>query len=155
MERTRRLNGPVTDLSDEDIAEVCDVPLDGIRAMARRIQSALAPLLYRLYPVVVHLAGIEAAAPFDPDAAMVESELEAHDALVAVADRLGRNPDEVLHAALDASSIGGLQRALGLPLQEMNATLASLGVRYALIDYSGQHADDFADHLRSRRDQLL
>jgi hypothetical protein len=37
----------------------------------------------------------------------------------------------------------------------MNETLASLGGRYPAIDYSAQHADDFADHVRARRGQIL
>jgi hypothetical protein len=112
-------------------------------------------LLTRLYPVVVHCAGSEAAAPFDPEATAITSEAEARDALSRLADQLPCTPRELLDAALDASSLDELRRAIQIPLRLMNKTLASLGGRYPAIDYSAQHRDDFADHVRARRGQIL
>lgn len=157
FERMRRIAGDdtVADLTYSDIAEICDVTADDVRNIALRIQSSLAPLLYRLYPIVVHLAGAKAAEPFDPDAATVESESDVHDALSAIADRLGRDVDELLSAAQGASTLAGVQKALAIPVAEINATLTRAGERFPLIDYGEQHADDFADHVRRRRDELL
>ena len=87
-ERTRRVNAPIVELGDDDVAEICDVTGEDVQAMARRIQSALTPLLYRLYPVVVYYADAETAAAFDPEAPAVESEAEARDMLAPLADRL-------------------------------------------------------------------
>jgi hypothetical protein len=154
-ERTRRVNAPIVELGDDDIAEICDVTRDDVQAMARRIQSALTPLLYRLYPVVAYYADAETAAAFDPEAPAVESEVEARDMLAALADRLGHDPDKLLAAALDAPNLAALQRQLNIPLGELNTTLSSLGDRYPLIDYSQQHAEEFSDHLRRLRDRLL
>jgi hypothetical protein len=154
-ERTRRVNAPVVELSDDDVAEICDVNPEDVRTMARRIQSALAPLLYRLYPVVVHYTDAETAAALDPDTPAVESEAEARDVLAALANRLGHDPNQLLAAALDAPNLAVLQRKLNIPLRELNATLSSLGERYPVIDYSQEHAEDFSDHLRRIRDRLL
>jgi hypothetical protein len=154
-ERTRRVNAPVVELGDDDLAQICDVNVEDVRAMARRIQSALTPLLYRLYPVVVHYTDAETAAPLDPDAPAVESEAEARGVLTALAGRLGQDPSQLLAAALDAPNLATLQRQLNIPLREFNATLSSLGDRYPVIDYSQEHAEDFSDHLRQVRDRLL
>jgi len=154
-ERTRRVNGPVVELGDDDIAEICDVNPEDVQAMARRIQSALTPLLYRLYPVVVHYTDAEAAAALDPEAPAVESEAETRAVLAALADRLGQDPNQLLTVALDAPNLAALQRQLGISLRELNATLSSLGDRYSVIDYSQEHAEDFSDRLRQVRDRLL
>ena len=155
MERTRRVNAPLAEFDDDDIAEICDVSPEDVRTTRLRLQSSLAPLLYRLYPVIVHYADAEAAAPLDPEASAVESEAEARDVLVAIADRIEHDPGRLLDAALHAPDLAALQRQLGLPLREFNATLSTLGVRYPAIDYSQQHAEEFSDHLRRHRDRLL
>ncbi len=154
-ERTRRVSAPVVELGNDDVAEICDVSPEDVRAMARRIQSALTPLLYRLYPVVVHYTDAETAAPLDPEAPAVDSEAEARDVLTALAGRLGQDPSQLLSAALGAATLAALQRQLNIPLREFNATLSSLGDRYPVIDYSQEHAEDFSDHLRQLRDRLL
>jgi hypothetical protein len=154
-ERTRRLNAPVAGLDDGDIAEICDVTREAVQTMARRIQSALTPLLYRLYPIVVHYTEANTAAALDPDAPTVEGEAAARDVLVTLTNRLGHDPNQLLTAALNAPDLARLQRQLGIPLRELNATLSRLGGRYPLIDYSQQHAEDFSDHLRRLRDRLL
>jgi hypothetical protein len=51
MERTRRVNAPLAEFDDNDIAEICDVSPEDVRTTVLRLQSLLAPLLYRLYPV--------------------------------------------------------------------------------------------------------
>lgn len=154
-ERTRRIGVPVTQLSDDDVAEICDVTAADLRTMARRIQSALRPVLQRLYPVLVHYLDAEAAAPFDPDSPSVESEQDVRDRLAALADRLGRDPDQLFVAALDAPTLAALQQQLKIPVRALNTTLSSLDGRHPLIDYSAQHAEDFADYVRGRRDWLL
>jgi len=154
-ERTRRVNAPVLGLGDDDVAEICDVSPEDVRTMARRIQSALAPLLYRLYPVVVHYADAETAAALDPEAPAVESEAEARDVLAPLAHRLGHDPNELLAAALDTSNLAALQRKLNIPVRELNVTLSSLGDRYPVIDYSQEYAEDFSDHMLRLRDRLL
>ena len=75
--------------------------------------------------------------------------------LVTIADRIDHDPGHLLDAALDAPDLAALQRQLGIPLREFNATLSTLGARYPAIDYSQQHAEDFSDHLRQHRDRLL
>jgi hypothetical protein len=137
------------------VAEICDVTATDIRTMARRIQSALRPVLQRLYPVLVHYQDAQAAAPFDPDSPSVESEQDARDRLAALADRLGRDPDQLFLAALDAPTLAVLQQQLKIPVRELNTTLSSMDGRYPLIDYSAQYAEDFADHVRGQRDGLL
>jgi hypothetical protein len=122
--------------------------------MARRIQSALTPLLYRLYPVVLHYTDAEASAALDPEAPAVDSEAEARDVLLSLTDRLGHDPHQLFTAALDAPGLAALQRQLNIPLREFNATLATLGERYPAIDYSQQHAEDFSDYLRGLRNHL-
>ncbi|MFE9690593.1 protein NO VEIN domain-containing protein [Micromonospora sp. NPDC005806] len=154
-ERTRRIGVPVAQLSDDDVAEICDVTAEDIRAMARRIQSALQPVLHRLYPVLAYYLDAEAAAAFDPDSPSVESEQDARDRLAALADRLGHEPDRLFVAALDAPTLAVLQQQLKIPVRELNATLSGMGGRYALIDYSAQYAEDFADYARGQRDSLL
>ena len=120
-----------------------------------RLQSSLAPLLYRLYPVVVHYADAETAAPLDPEASAVESEAEARDVLTAsrTASNMIRESCSMPHST--QPDLAALQRQLGIPLREFNATLSTLGARYPAIDYSQQHAEDFSDHLRRHRDRLL
>jgi hypothetical protein len=154
-ERTRRVGVPVAQLGDDDVAELCDVTAEDVRTMARRIQSSLRPVLHRLYPVVAHYLDAEAAAPFDPDSPSVENEPEARDRLTALADQLDHEPDELFAAALDAPTLAALQQQLKIPVRELNATLSGMGGRYPLIDYGAQHAEDFADHVRGRRDSLL
>ncbi|BCB86094.1 hypothetical protein Psuf_034070 [Phytohabitans suffuscus] len=153
-ERTRRIVVPVAQLSDDDVAEICDVTAADIRTMARRIQSPLQPVLHRLYPVLTHYLD-EAAAPFDPDSPSVESEQDARDRLAALADRLGHEPNQLFVAALDAPTLAVLQQQLKIPVRELNATLSGMGGRYPLIDYSMQYAEDFADYVRAQRDWLL
>jgi hypothetical protein len=155
MERTRRVNAPLAEFDDDDIAEVCDVSPEDVRTTGLHLQSSLAPLLYRLYPVIVYYADAETAAPLDPEASAVEGEAEARDVLAAVGDRIEHDLGRLLDAAFDAPDLAALQRQLGLPLREFNATLSTLGVRYPAIDYSQQHAEDFSNHLRRHRDCLL
>ncbi|KUL31465.1 ATP-binding protein [Actinoplanes awajinensis] len=154
-ERTRRIVVPVAQLSDDDVAEICDVTTEDIRTMARRIQSALQPVLHRLYPILTYYLDVEAAAPFDPDSPSVESEQDARDRLAVLADRLGHDPDQLFVAALDAPTLPVLQQQLKIPVRELNTTLSGMDERYPLIDYSAQYAEDFADYVRSRRDWLL
>jgi hypothetical protein len=154
-ERTQRTSGPLAELGGDEIAEICDVTTEDVRTIARRIQSALTPLLDRLYPIVVYYTDAETAAPLDPETPAVQSETEARDVLAALADHLGHDPNQLLAAALDAPDLATLQRKLKIPLRELNTTLSSLGNRYPVIDYSQQHAEDFSDYLRSLRDRLL
>jgi hypothetical protein len=154
-ERTQRMNALLTELGDDDIAEICDVSPEDVRTTRLRLQSSLAPLLYRLYPVVVHYTGAETADPLDPETSAVESEAEARDVLATLADRIEHDPGRLLDAALDAPDLATLQRQLEIPLREFNATLSTLGARYPAVDYSQQHAEDFSDHLRRHRDRLL
>lgn len=154
-ERTARLNTPITELSDDDVAEICDVTREDVQSIARRIQSALTPLLFRLYPLVAHCTDSAAASPLDPEAPTVESEAEIREVLAKLADRLGHDPAQLLTAALEAPNLAALQRQLSIPLHELNATLSTLGDRYPLINYSQQHSEDFTDHLRQLRDWLL
>lgn len=157
FERVRRLTTDLagSELTHADIAEVCDVRLDDVRTVALRLQSALTPLLDRLYPIIVHLAGPAAAARFDPQKTILATEPDVYAALADIAGELDRDPDELLSAAHDTATLAAFQRILRIPVAEMNATLSSLAPRYPLISYAEQHADDFNEYVRMQRDRLL
>jgi hypothetical protein len=145
---------PVRELLDDDVATACGVTSDDVRSSARRVDTALTPVLTRLYPVLAHLAGTEAAALFHPESTTITSESELRESLAALAPDLPRPPNEVLDAALDAATIDELRRSLGIALAELNDTITRIGRPYAPIDHSHQHADDFADHVRTRRRRI-
>ena len=153
--RMRAANVPLDGLEEEDVASACDVSVQDVRTTARRIESSITPLLERLYPVVVHYAGAGNATVFDPDTSSLASEREIAEALARVADRLPVAPGDLLRRTTDAGNVDGLRISLGLPLAALNATLFMLGDRYKPIDYSEQHAEEFADHVRRTRDRIF
>lgn len=153
--RLRASEIPFGVLDDDDVAVACGVSPVDVRTTTRRVETALAPLLTRLHPVIVHCAGTEAAAVFDPESTTITSEAEAREAVARLADRLPWPPGELLDAALDASSVDQLRRAMKIPLSAMNETIATLGGRYPVIDYTAQHVEDFADHVRAGRVKIL
>lgn len=153
--RLRAANAPLGELSEDDVAGACGVTATEVRTTARRVETALTPLLTRLYPLLVHFAGAEAAAAFDPEATAISGEGDAREALARMADRLPLLPGKLFDTALEVSSVDELRRAVGVGLRTMNETLASLTGRYPQIDHSGSHADDFTDHVRARRVRIL
>ncbi|WP_432833095.1 sacsin N-terminal ATP-binding-like domain-containing protein [Dactylosporangium sp. CA-092794] len=153
--RLRAAGVPFGTLDDDDLALACGVNRTDVRTTARRVETAITPLLTRLYPIVVHFAGAETAAAFDPESTSITSEAEARDAAARLAETLPCPPGELLDAALNTSSLDQLRQALRIPLKALNETLATFGGRYPAMDYSGQHADDFADHARAARGRIL
>ncbi|MDP8928832.1 MAG: hypothetical protein M3O70_09720 [Actinomycetota bacterium] len=153
--RMQAASVPLDALEDADLANACEITVDDVRTTARRIQSSMSPLLERLYPIVAHYGGVQAATLFDPDTSSLVGESDTNEALARIANKLPLAPGQLLRLALDASTLDGLRTSLGLSLTELNDTLIRLGGRYQPIDYSEQHSEDFADHIRRTRDRIL
>jgi len=152
--RLRAVNAPLDGLAVDDLASACGVEHADVSSTTRRIETTLAPLLARLYPVVAHFVGTAAATGLNPDAGTIGSESDVRGSLESLGASLTKTPADILEAAHNASSIDELRLALGVPLGKMNATLIALGRPYEPIDYSAQHDDDFADHLRACRGRV-
>lgn len=152
--RLRAVNAPLDGVAVDDLASACGVENADVSSTTRRVETAWAPLLARLYPVVAHFVGTAAATGMDPDAGTIGSESDVREALESLGASLPKTPADILEAARNASSIDELRLVLGVALGEMNATLIALGRPYEPIDYGARHADDFADHLRACRDRV-
>jgi len=154
--RMRAANIPADQFTDADVADACDVAVEDVQTTARRIEAAIAPLLSRLHPVVAYYAGMENAAPFEPDTSSINGEAETLAELVKVAGHLApRTPEQLLTQATRASTLDELRHALEIPLGEMNATLLLVHGRHRLIDYGDRHADEFADHVRRNHARIM
>jgi len=132
-----------------DLAEVCGVDLDDAERTVLRIDTALAPLLQRLYPVVCLWVGVEAAQPFSPQAGTITSDEDLAAALAELADSIPVAADQLIEAAREASSLDDLRRILRIPLSDLNAALTQMRPPQDPIDYGEEHAQDFAFHVRS------
>ena len=154
--RMRAGNIPVDQFTDADVADACDVAFQDVQTTALRIQAAVAPLLSRLFPVVVYYAGVENAASFEPETSFITAEADALEELVKIAGFLARHtPEYLITLAARASTLDELRLALEIPIVAMNATLLLIGGRHRLIDYGDQHAEDFADYVRQNHARIM
>ncbi|HJP59965.1 MAG TPA: hypothetical protein VJ865_08195, partial [Gemmatimonadaceae bacterium] len=60
--RLQARNSPLHDLDDSDLAAACGVSEGEVRGTTRRVDTAITPLLMRLYPVLAHYLGAETSA---------------------------------------------------------------------------------------------
>ncbi|MGO4860007.1 hypothetical protein [Arthrobacter sp. 2MCAF14] len=153
--RMQSASVPIYDITHDDVANACEVSLDDVHTTARRIEASVTPLLERLYPFVALFAGPEAASSFDPETSGLSGESDIRHELALLTTQLPIGAAELLKCALDTSSVDDLRRRLEIPLEQLNATLQTLGRRYRPIDYTKQLADDFADHIRRHHDRIL
>jgi hypothetical protein len=133
-----------------DIAAACNVAEDDVIQTARRLDTAFAPVLERLQPVIAHFAGLDAARPFDPDGDGIHSDEEVLTALSTLAADLPEPPLALLTRARNSATHDELRRALYISLTAYNTTLSALGGRYRPLDYTHQHREEFQLLVASR-----
>lgn len=143
-------NGPTV----ADLAEACDVEIHAVEQTLLRIDSALIPLLERIFPFVYLWVGAEAAAALSPQAGSIKSEEELVALLASIAVSLPIEPAELVAAARTASSLDGLRKELGIDLGDLNGVLSELSPQYLVIDYAERHAEEFDWFVRSRWDGI-
>lgn len=153
--RMQSASVPLDDITHDDVANACEVSSDDVHTTARRIEASVTPLLERLYPFVALFAGPEVASSFDPETARLSGESDLRHELALFTTQLPISAAELLKCTLETSSVDGLRRRLEIPLEQLNATLQTLGRRYRPIDYTKQLAEDFADHVRRHHDRIL
>lgn len=142
--------GPATAV----LAEVCDIDVHAVEQTLHRIDSALLPLLERLFPVVRLWAGAEAAQPLHPQGDLVRNEEDLLSVLAEIADHLPVSAADLVTAARTVSSLDGLRKKLGIGLADLNAVLSSIHPQYPPIDYSEQHAEEFDWHVGLKRKDI-
>ncbi|HVV76272.1 MAG TPA: DUF3883 domain-containing protein [Mycobacteriales bacterium] len=138
----------------QDVAAACSVNEPDVLRTSRRLDAAFAPLLERLQPIVAHFCGVDAARRFDPDADDIRSDEELLTALTKLSASLPEPAPTLLDRARNTANHDELRRALGIPLKDHNTTLLALGTRYRPVDYSAQHAEEFALHVSARWQEL-
>ena len=138
----------------DELSDALDVSVDDIHQTARRVQGAIAPLLYRIYPVIVHSSSLTVAAPFVPYVGEYTSEDQVLVGLEVVAEHLPVQPEQLIAVARDSASIDELRRALSIDLESFNHTLRTLGSSYASIDYEPEHAEKFREYVYAHRKAL-
>lgn len=137
-----------------DVAAACNVTEQNVIHTMRRLDTALAPVLERLQPIVAHYCGVDAAHQFDPDGDNIRSDEELVAALADIATQLPEAPATLLNRARETASHDELRRALGISLTEHNATLRAIGGRHQAIDNTEQHNEEFTFYVSSRWSEL-
>lgn len=136
---------PDQHIDSTDLADACEVDRDAAKETLAHIGSGLQATLQRLHPVVVHLWGPAAAAPYAVPSAITTDE-ELDHAVVATAAAAGVPADDahsLLAAARAAEDLDTLRRGFDIPLADINAVLAAEDPPHPLIDYAPQHAEAF------------
>jgi hypothetical protein len=138
--------GPAT----ATLAEACDIDVRAVEQTLQRIDSALVPLLERLFPIVHLWAGAKAAQPLFPQGDDIRNEEDLLSVLAEMADLLPVSAADVVAAARSVSSLDELRKKLGIALSDLNAALNHIHPQYPPIDYSEHHAEEFDWYVRSK-----
>lgn len=142
--------GPAT----ATLAEACDLDAHAVEQTLHRIDSALLPLLERLFPIVHLWAGSEAAQPLLPQEDGIRNEEDLLAELNKISDSLPVSAADLIIVARSVSSLDELRKKLEIPLSGLNPVLSQLHPQYQPIDYSQQHSEEFDWYVRSKWNEI-
>jgi hypothetical protein len=138
-----------------ELASVLALSPQEARDVWRRVNGAIASLVYRIYPVVVHLCGLAAAAPLDPEETSIADEPTLLGMLRGLDLPDGIQADALLRAAMDTETPYDLRAKIGIGFGKFNRTLDKLRPAYAPQLLREAHVETFRYFVASRRTSIL
>jgi hypothetical protein len=146
------------DPDDADIARASRLTASQVAATRTRLDGDLESVIGRLYPLLVHWAGRDAADTAVDTARAVGDLAELSAALAPLTSSFPVTLDALIGAACTAATGEELRVSVGVEFADFNTTLASLTPEYAPVSHQAAHEQALRQHLalcrRSLCDQL-
>jgi hypothetical protein len=157
LEMERRLGEPVRNPTEQDYAEVFRTQPHAVRQLLALTKGPTRTVLYKLYPIMAYMIGLEDAERFNPTGGGGDlgSSEAVEAALVDIADRLPYAISELLSACTNAESVAYTRDMLRIDYAGFNRTLSRLGTPYTPIHNVEGHRQAFDFFIQSHRDAIL
>lgn len=140
---------------NDELATVFGITAEQVGDTRRRVNRQITTILHRLYPIVVHLCGPDAAAGLDPGNSMISDEHMLATALRRLPLGDGLTADTLLREAIDAQTVYSLRDRLGIDFAQFNHVLHALSPAYAPDLPREQHGDAFKYFVAQQRREII
>ena len=142
------------DPGDEDIARVSRLTVSQVAATRTRLDGGLESVIGRLYPLLVHWAGRDAADTAVDTARAAGDLAELPVALAPLTSLFPITLDSLIGAACTAATGEELRVSVGVGFADFNTTLASLTPEYVPVSHQVEHEQALRQHLAVSRRNL-
>jgi hypothetical protein len=150
----QRNGNDTPDPDDADLAQALRLSTAQVAATRSRLNGGLEALVGRLYPLLVHWAGRDAANAAADIARAGTGVAELVSGLASVANSLPVTIEALVGAARTAASVEELRVELNVDFAKFNLTLESLAPAYSPFSHLAEHEQALRQHVNLFRKSL-